>query len=134
MVHHGTLSVLSKKRAHWLDITATVQSHIVASGIREGICTLCSLHTTAALTINENADDDVQSDFFAKLAQLLPQQDNYLHAEDNSDSHLKTSLVGLSVVVPIQKAVLVLGRWQSVYLCEFDGPRSRQIHCTLIGE
>lgn len=134
MVHHGTISVLSKKRAHWLDITPAVQTHITASGIHDGICTLCSLHTTAALTINENADSDVQRDFFSKLAELLPQQDNYLHAEGNSDSHLKTSLVGLSVVLPIQNTQLVLGRWQSIYLCEFDGPRSRQLHCTLIGE
>jgi secondary thiamine-phosphate synthase enzyme len=92
------------------------------------------LHTTAGVTINENADPDVERDFFWKLNALVPPESGYLHAEGNSDSHLKTSLVGLSVQTPVQNARAVLGTWQSIYFCEFDGPRSRKVSVTIVGE
>jgi secondary thiamine-phosphate synthase enzyme len=85
--------------------------------------------------VNENADPDVESDFFKKLAQLIPQREPfYRHAEGNSDSHLKASIVGLSVLVPVAHGSLVLGTWQSIYFCEFDGPRNRHVSVSIIGE
>ncbi|MGB7566812.1 MAG: secondary thiamine-phosphate synthase enzyme YjbQ, partial [Chitinivibrionales bacterium] len=99
-----------------------------------GICLVSSLHTTGAITINENADPDVERDFFWKLSQLVPQESAYRHSEGNSDSHVKTSLVGTSVQVPVQNGRVVLGTWQSIYFCEFDGPRSRRVSVTVMGE
>ena len=98
------------------------------------LLTISSLHTTAGLTINENADPDVERDFFWKLNQIFPQDSSYYHREGNSDSHLKSSMVGFSVQVPIQHGQCVLGTWQSVYFCEFDGPRNRRVSITIIGE
>jgi len=134
MVQHFTIAISSKQRSHWIDITRAVQQKLDHAGITDGICTIASVHTTAGLTINENADPDVGRDFFWKLNQLLPQQDNYHHREGNSDSHLKASLVGFSAQVPVKNSNLVLGTWQSIYFCEFDGPRNRTVHLTIIGE
>ncbi|KMQ51608.1 UPF0047 protein Bsu YugU [Chitinispirillum alkaliphilum] len=94
-----------------------------------------SLHTTSGLTINENADPDVGRDFFYKLNKMVDRDPQFRHAEGNSDSHIKASLVGFSVQIPITDKLLVLGTWQSVYFCEFDGPRSsRRCSVTVIGE
>lgn len=135
MVIQDLISIATDRRDQWVDITADVQKKIDISGISNGICTIVSLHTTAALTVNENADPDVQKDFFKKLEQLIPCHESfYRHAEENSDSHLKTSLVGLSVLLPVTNGKLVLGTWQSVYFCEFDGPRNRRVSVTIIGE
>lgn len=134
MAFHSKISLKTEQRAHWVDITGEVQSQIAQSGVRTGMCTISSLHTTAGITINENADPSVGRDFFWKLSQLVPQDDTYRHMEGNSDSHLKASLVGLSTVVAIDGGRLVLGTWQSVYFCEFDGPRSRRVGVTVIGE
>ena len=134
MVHYGELPVKTSGRTEWIDITSGVQKIISESKIKDGIVTVSSLHTTAGMTINENADPDVGRDFFWKLEQLIPNDPSYHHNEGNSDSHLKASIVGLSVLIPLQNGRCILGTWQSIYFCEFDGPRSRRVSVTLIGE
>ena len=134
MAFHSKISIMTEQRAHWVDITRQVQAQVARSGIRTGSCTVSSLHTTAGITINENADPSVGRDIFWKLSQLIPHDDAYRHMEGNSDSHLKASLVGLSVVVAVDEGQLVLGTWQSLYFCEFDGPRGRRVGVTVIGE
>ena len=134
MVASKQISIRTKKRSHWVDITSEIRKVVSTSSISCGICTVTSLHTTGGVTINENADPDVERDFFYKLDQLIPQESIYHHAEGNSDSHLKTSLVGLSVQIPVCDGRIVTGTWQSVYFCEFDGPRNRNIVITIIGE
>lgn len=135
MVKQEIISLSTKNRCQWIDISPDVQKIVDNSGIKNGICSVISLHTTAAITVNENADPDVETDFFKKLAQLIPQREPfYRHAEGNSDSHLKASIVGLSTLVPISHGSLVLGTWQSIYFCEFDGPRNRQVSVSIIGE
>ncbi|MBN2036980.1 MAG: YjbQ family protein [Chitinispirillaceae bacterium] len=134
MVIQNSVSLRTQHRAQWVDMTAEVQSIVKKSGIQNGICLVASLHTTAGITINENADPDVGRDFFYKLSELVPQDPRFHHSEGNSDSHLKASLVGLSVQIPVRNGTLVRGTWQSVYFCEFDGPRSRQVSVTVMGE
>ncbi|MFP4418120.1 MAG: secondary thiamine-phosphate synthase enzyme YjbQ [Fibrobacterota bacterium] len=134
MVYSTEVSVRTQKRSHWVDITRDIQKSAEQSGISDGVVTVASLHTTAGLTINENADPDVERDFFWKLNQLIPLDGNFAHAEGNSDSHIKSALVGFSVQVPLKDGVLVRGTWQSIYFCEFDGPRSRRVSVTVVGE
>jgi secondary thiamine-phosphate synthase enzyme len=134
MAYYSELPVSTTQRTHWVDITSKVEDAVRESGISTGTCTVSSLHTTAGVTINENADPSVGRDIFWKLSQLIPHNDSYRHSEGNSDSHLKTSLIGLSVVVPINNGRLVRGTWQGIYFCEFDGPRSRRVSVTIMGE
>jgi secondary thiamine-phosphate synthase enzyme len=134
MVHQEEISLRTQKRAQWVDITGEAQRIVAASKVRKGICVMASLHTTGGVTINENADPDVERDFFYALEKLVPQSPAFRHAEGNSDSHVKSSLVGLSVQVPVTGGKMVLGTWQSVYFCEFDGPRSRRVLVTVMGE
>ena len=134
MVHYAELPVKTNQRAQWIDITASVSEIISSSTIKRGMVTVSSLHTTAGITINENADPDVGRDFFRQLERIVPRDPSYHHREGNSDSHLKASFVGLSAVVPVQNGQCVLGTWQSIYFCEFDGPRSRRVSVTCIGE
>lgn len=115
-----------------VDITALVQAEISEKKIRRGICIVFAPHTTAAVTINENADPDVPSDIISALEKTIPQNVKYLHAEGNSPAHVKSSLVGASEVVLIEKGRLVLGTWQSIFFCEFDGPRSRKVLVSII--
>ncbi len=128
-----TLTVRTTKRAEMIDITDRVQDIVRGSRLAEG-CVICYVpHTTAGVTIQENADPDVVHDILYKLGQLVPHADgNYRHGEGNSDAHIKASLMGSSVVVPFQGSGLVLGTWQAIYFCEFDGPRSRSLHVKLI--
>jgi secondary thiamine-phosphate synthase enzyme len=134
MIKHAEVNLKSTQRSHWIDITDQIRNQIALSGIRNGICLICSLHTTGGLTINENADPDVQTDFFKKLNSVFPQETAFLHSEGNSDSHIKASLVGFSVQLPIVNNEILLGIWQSVYFCEFDGPRKRTVSVTMMGE
>jgi len=116
------------RRSELVDVTRRVQEVVDRSGVRAGIAVVQSLHTTAAITVNENADPDVQHDLVAKLDQLAPRDEPfYRHAEGNSDSHLKTSWFGPSLTVIVDGGRLVLGRWQGIYFCEFDGPRERRM-------
>ncbi len=127
------IRVETSKRCELVEITDRLQSLLDGSGVKEGAMVAQSLHTTAALTVNENADPDVQHDLLAKLERLVPQREPfYLHAEGNSDSHLKTSFFGPSLTVLVSGGRLVLGTWQGVYLCEFDGPRERRVAVQLL--
>ena len=134
MVDFKEIGVKTQKRSHWVDITSEINTALRFSSVQNGIVTVSSVHTTAGLTINENADPDVGRDFFWKLNQLVPQENAYHHMEGNSDSHVKASLVGFSVQVPVRDGKLILGTWQSIYFCEFDGPRNRRVMVTIQGE
>ena len=121
-----TISVNSSEREQMIDITDEAAKFVRDAG--EGVLVLFTQHTTCGLTINENADPDVQSDMLGFLARLIPQYEpNFRHFEHNSDAHIKSSLVGSSVTVPFENGRLMLGRWQGIYLCEFDGPRTRKV-------
>lgn len=134
MVYQSSFQVPTHRRAQWVDITGEVQRCIDSSKLRCGVCLVASLHTTGGITINENADPDVERDFFSKLDELVPRDGSYRHNEGNSDSHIKASLVGLSVQIAFCDGRMIQGTWQSIYFCEFDGPRSRRVSVTAIGE
>ena len=111
-----------------VDVTDRLRRIVRSHNLLEGMLVVYVPHTTAAVTINENADPDVKSDLLAKLSALVPKDENYYrHAEGNSDSHLKAAMVGHSVTVLVERGRMVLGRWQGVYFCEFDGPREREM-------
>ena len=117
-----------------VDITSMVRKAVAESGLRDGICTVFIPHTTAAVTINENADPDVVRDFTAELGKLVPWEDDYRHAEGNSAAHLKASMIGFSQQIIIDGGLPVLGTWQGIYFCEFDGPRRRNVYLKLMGD
>ena len=121
------ISVETHSRVEMIDITASVQKSIREEKIEKGICLVYTPHTTAAITINENADPDVLRDILAALDRAVPFSANYRHAEGNSAAHVKSSLVGASELVIIENGRLVLGTWQSIFFCEFDGPRTRKV-------
>ena len=126
------LTVKSRQREELVEFTDVVREKLQESGVREGIVLLFTQHTTAGLTINENADPDVPRDMLHALRTLIPQHGMYFrHGEQNSDAHIKTSLVGTSVTVPFSDGKLLLGRWQGIFLCEFDGGRERQVIMTI---
>ncbi|MDA8089431.1 MAG: secondary thiamine-phosphate synthase enzyme YjbQ [Nitrospiraceae bacterium] len=126
------LNVRSRQRNEFIDITQEVEAALKANGIEEGICYIYVPHTTAGVTINEGADPSVQRDIINSLARLVPQDMEYFHREGNSDAHVKSSLMGASASVPIEAGKLVLGTWQAIYFCEFDGPRHRRCMVKLI--
>lgn len=122
----NSIEVKSTKREEMIYITGEVENHLPEDG--DGICVLFVQHTTCGLTVNENADPDVQTDMLGFLRRLIPHDEpHFKHGEQNSDAHIKSTLVGSSVTVPFEKGKLLLGRWQGIYLCEFDGPRERKI-------
>ena len=124
----------TRRRAEMVDITRQVQGVVERSGVRDGMVVIQSLHTTAGITVNENADPDVRHDLLAKLERLAPhREDFYRHAEGNSDSHLKTAWMGPSATLIVSEGRVLLGRWQGVYFCEFDGPREREVAVQVIG-
>jgi len=122
------LQVKTHQREEFVDITGVVQDFVGKSGIDEGIVILFVPHTTAAVTINENADPDVKRDILYKLNKEIPQNDGYHHGEGNSDAHVKSSLVGPSLQLIITGGRLLLGTWQGIYFCDFDGPRTRKLY------
>jgi secondary thiamine-phosphate synthase enzyme len=124
MIRQFTLQ--TSKRNEFIDITAQIQDMI--EEVSEGVVTVYSPHTTTAVTINENADPDVPRDILKKLEELIPQRGNFSHMEGNSDAHIKASLFGSSVRVIIKDGQLLLGTWQSIFFCEFDGPRTRNFY------
>ena len=127
-----TLKVRSRQREELVEFTDQVQKQLKESGAKEGLITLYVQHTTAGLTVNENADPDVPRDMLHALRTLIPQHGmGFHHGEENSDAHIKTSLVGTSVTVPVSEGKLLLGRWQGIFLCEFDGARERQVIMTV---
>jgi secondary thiamine-phosphate synthase enzyme len=124
MIRQFTLQ--TSKRNEFIDITARIQDMV--EEVSEGVITVFSPHTTTAVTINENADPEVPRDILKKLEELIPQRDNFSHMEGNSDAHIKASLFGSSVRVIIKNGQLLLGTWQSIFFCEFDGPRTRNFY------
>lgn len=123
-----TESVKTRQRCEMVDVTDRVRQIVKQQGIQSGMVIIYIPHTTAAVTINENADPDVKHDMLKKLETLVPEREGYYqHSEGNSDSHVKTALVGNSVTVLVDGGRLVLGRWQGIYFCEFDGPRQREM-------
>jgi secondary thiamine-phosphate synthase enzyme len=127
-----TLDISSSKQTEMLDITRQVRQVIREAGINSGLMVLFVPHTTAAVTINENADPDVVRDMLMELNKIVPFDDHYRHAEGNSAAHLKSSLVGASETLLIEKGEPVLGTWQGIYFCEFDGPRRRRLHLQVV--
>ncbi len=125
-------SISTSSRNQLLDITESVSSFVLRTGTKAGICFVYTPHTTAAITINENADPSVKSDILRKLADIFPQRDRYEHSEGNSDAHLKSSVIGCSQTLLIENRAPLLGTWQGVYFCEFDGPRSRRYFVKVI--
>ena len=125
---------LSTSKEGLIDITAEVTEAIMESGVNEGICIVYCPHTTAAITINENADPDVKTDFISGLDRTFPDLATFLHAEGNSDAHLKSSVVGASELIIVSGGKPLLGTWQGVYFCEFDGPRNRQFYVKVMGD
>jgi secondary thiamine-phosphate synthase enzyme len=123
----GTFSVSTGSSMEFVDITSQMQKEVVQSGIRDAICYIYNPHTTAGLTINEGADPAVQDDIVAVLKKVIPIDHPYKHMEGNSPAHIMASLMGSSVTVFIENGRLVLGTWQKIFFCEFDGPRSRKV-------
>jgi secondary thiamine-phosphate synthase enzyme len=126
------IQVISHRREEFIDITSEIQDFIDRANIQSGLIALFVPHTTAAVTINENADPDVKSDILHKLNRQFPQNDSYRHAEGNSDAHIKSSLIGSSLLLIVAERKLLLGTWQGVYFCEFDGPRNRKLFLKVI--
>ena len=121
------LAVGTRQREELVDVTAPVRDAVRAAGVTEGLCLVASPHTTCAVTVNEGWDPDVVSDAVGHLRELVPQAGRFRHAEGNSDAHIKAMLVGSSVTLPVSGGQVRLGRWQAIFLCEFDGPREREL-------
>lgn len=116
-----------------MDVTARVQEVVSQSGVRDGVCLLYVPHTTAAVTVNEGYDPSVAEDITKSLSRLVPAAGGYAHTEGNADAHVKAALVGASEQIPVADGRLLLGRWQAVFFCEFDGPRERRLYVKVVG-
>jgi len=123
-----TITVKTGSRIDMKDITSSIQKEVSKAGTTDGICTIYVPHTTAGITINEGADPAVCQDIIKKLNEMVPPNAGYRHMEGNADSHIKASLIGSSVSVMVENGRLVLGTWQKIFFCEFDGPRSRRVY------
>jgi secondary thiamine-phosphate synthase enzyme len=130
MIH--TLSVRTTSRVEMVDITGQIQELVRLSGVEEGVCHIFQAHTTAGLTINENADPSVAADILMVLNRVISDQEAYRHLEGNSPAHIKASLMGPQLTVLVSHGSLLLGTWQGVFLCEFDGPRTRKVHLKIM--
>jgi secondary thiamine-phosphate synthase enzyme len=126
------ISVKTGSRTQMIDITDQVRRVVNDSGIQNGLVHICSLHTTGAVTINENADPAVPTDILNTINKIVPWDDQYRHMEGNSAAHIKVSLFGPSEMVALENGSLVLGTWQSIFFCEFDGPRQRKVNVTIM--
>lgn len=124
--------VQTGKRVDFVDITYQIEEIVKNKKVNNGICFLFVPHTTCGLTINENADPSVRKDIIRKLNELVPEDDNYSHLEGNADSHIKSTITGHSLILFIENSSLKLGTWQGVYLCEFDGPRKREVWLKIV--
>ncbi len=131
MIHR--LEIATSSRAQMVDVTGEVQRAVSESGVQEGFCHIYVPHTTAGIAINENADPSVAQDILAVLEKMAPRGGSYRHLEGNADSHVKASIVGSSETVLIESGRLVLGTWQGLFLCEFDGPRRRRLLVKVVG-
>lgn len=124
--------VRTSTQTEFIDITRSIQEAVKKTGVKDGICIIFVPHTTAAVTINENADPSVIHDILMELNKIVPFKDQYHHMEGNSPAHIKTSLVGCSEIVFVESGRLVLGTWQGIFFCEFDGPRNRKVHVKVV--
>jgi len=127
-----TFSVSTSERVDLVEITSTVAQEVAKSGVGTGTVTIYVPHTTCGVTINESADPDVARDIKMHLAKLVPQDGGFKHYEGNSDSHIKTSMIGSSENIIIENGKLVLGTWQGIFLCDFDGPRTRKVYIKIV--
>lgn len=128
-----TLSVRTGQREELVDVTARVRDAVRQAGVRDGICLVASPHTTCGVTVNEGWDPAVTADALGHLREVVPREREFAHAEGNSDAHIKTMLVGTSATLPVAAGEVRLGRWQAIFLCEFDGPRDRELLVTVTG-
>ncbi|MDR2144038.1 MAG: secondary thiamine-phosphate synthase enzyme YjbQ [Treponema sp.] len=128
------IGVKTGRSREWVNISAQVREAVAASGVKEGICVVFVPHTTAAVTVNENADPDVPHDVSLALDKISPNRVEFRHGEGNSDAHTKTSLVGPSLTLIVSGGKLLLGTWQGIWFSEFDGPRSRKVFVRILGE
>jgi len=126
------ITIKTNTQTQILDITAQAQKIVEESGITEGLCCVFIPHTTAGVTINENADPSVKQDILMELNKVIPFRDNYSHLEGNSAAHIKASIIGSSVNIPVKNNNLLLGTWQGICFCEFDGPRTRQFYVKIM--
>ncbi|HEV3276209.1 MAG TPA: secondary thiamine-phosphate synthase enzyme YjbQ [Terriglobia bacterium] len=129
-----TLHVETASRVEFKDVTAAIQQLVADSGVPSGVCYVLTPHTSAAVLVQENDDASVQKDLGDFLGALVPRDKNYLHNDGNCDAHLKASLIGCSQTLLIENSRLLLGRWQGVFLCEFDGPRRRDLHVKIVAD
>ena len=127
------ITIKTSSREELVDITGKVQRAVAAAGRDSGMVWVYSPHTTAGITINENADPDVRRDMLDHLKRLVPPRPDFKHMEGNSDAHIKTSMMGPSQAVPLDRGRMTLGTWQAIYLCEFDGPRTRRVLVKVLG-
>ena len=130
----NTIEIRTKARQEFVDLTAEVGRIVAASGVTSGVCVVTVPHTTAGITVNENADPDVRADMDMVLRKSVPDALPYAHGEGNSPAHVKASLVGSSATLIVEGGTLRLGTWQGIYFCEFDGPRPRQAWVQVVGE
>lgn len=129
-----TFPVKTSTQTEFIDITRSVQEAVKKIGVEDGICIIFIPHTTAGVTINENADPSVIHDILMELNKIVPVKDQYHHLEGNSPAHIKSSLVGCSKIVFVESGRLALGTWQGIFFCEFDGPRNRKVHVKVISD
>ena len=126
------ISVKTSARTQMIDITSQVRDAVAASGISDGLVHVYSMHTTGAVTINENADPAVEADILSCINKVIPWDDNFRHMEGNSAAHIKVSLFGPSEIIPLENGKMILGTWQGIFFCEFDGPRTRKVNVKII--
>lgn len=126
------ISVQTHARTQMIDITSRVREAVAGQPIKDGLVHICSMHTTGAVTINENADPSVETDILRTIDRIIPWNDGYRHLEGNSAAHIKTSLFGVSELIALEDGHLVLGTWQGIFFCEFDGPRHRTVSIKII--
>ena len=130
----NTIEIRTKSRQEFVDLTAAVGRLVAASGVKDGICVVAVPHTTAGVTVNENADPDVRADMDVALRRIVPDSLPYAHGEGNSPAHVKASLVGSSATLVVEGGKLRLGTWQGIFFCEFDGPRTRRAWVQVLGK
>jgi secondary thiamine-phosphate synthase enzyme len=129
-----TLTVKTGTRLEFIDLTSQVQAAVRQSGVKEGLCHLFVPHTTAAVTINENADPSVKADILTVLGKLISDRETYRHLEGNAPAHVKATLVGPSLTLLVSEGRLILGTWQGIFFCEFDGPRTRRLNLKIVAD
>ncbi len=133
-IHHEKLDVRTTTKVSTVDITARVRAAVTRSKVKDGICVVAVLHTTAGVFVNENADPAVQHDLLSQLGKLVPREEEFQHAEGNADAHIKAMLTGNDVSLSVRDGELALGTWQGIYVADYDGPRERHALVTILGD